>query len=310
VLDIVFMGTPEFAVPALQALHDHHFHVLQVITQPDRAKGRGRQPMAPPVKEKAQALGYPVMQPVSIKGDALYHQLASLRPDLFVVVAFGHILSARLLALPRLGAINVHASLLPKYRGPAPIHRAIIAGESETGVTTMQMDTGLDTGDMLLCQKLDIESNDTAQSLQDRLAVLGATLLIKTLEGLETERITPVAQDHLKATYAPLLKKAEGHIDWGLPAVTLERFVRGMTPWPGAFTFHKDKRLKIYKAAVLPDKPSEPPGTVVKGFPDELRVTTGAGILSIIELQGESGKRLSIKDFLRGFRIDPGTKFG
>jgi methionyl-tRNA formyltransferase len=266
--------------------------------------------VAPPVKERALALGYPVMQPVSLKGEELHHQLASLQPDLFVVVAYGHILSGQLLALPRLGAINVHASLLPKYRGPAPIHRAIIAGETVTGVTTMQLDTGLDTGDMLLSEKLDILPGDTAQSLHDRLSSLGAALLIKTLEGLAAGNITPVAQDHLNATYAPLLKKAEGRMDWCLPAVTLERFIRGMTPWPGAFTFHGEKRLKIYRAAALPDTAIEPPGNVVKGFPDELWVATGDGILSILELQGESGKRLPVKDFLRGFRIEPGGIFG
>lgn len=309
-LKIVFMGTPAFAVPALQALHDHHFTVLQVVTQPDRAKGRGRQPAPPPVKMSAQALGFPVIQPLSIKGEDVYRQLASLHPDIFVVVAFGHILSRRLLGLPRLGAINVHASLLPKYRGPAPIQRAIIAGESETGITTMQLDTGLDTGDILLSEKLTIESHDTAQSLQDRLSTLGAGLLIRTLKGLERGNITPVSQDHLNATYAPLLKKAEGCMDWHLPAAALERFIRGMTPWPGAFTFYQKKRLKIYKAAVMPEARPEAPGTVVKSFPDELRLTTGEGILSILELQGESGKRLAIKDFLRGFKIDPGTTFG
>ncbi|MFH0725724.1 MAG: methionyl-tRNA formyltransferase [Pseudomonadota bacterium] len=309
-LTIVFMGTPEFAVPALQALHDHPFRILQVVTQPDRAKGRGRLPVAPPVKEKALALGYPVMQPVSLKADEVHHQLASLQPDFFVVVAYGHILSGPLLALPRKGAINVHASLLPKYRGPAPIHRAIIAGETETGVTTMRMDTGLDTGDMLLSEKLVIEPDDTAQSLHDRLAPLGAALLIRTLEGLAAGNIAPVAQDHPNATYAPLLKKAEGRMNWHLPALALERFIRGMTPWPGAFTFYGNKRLKIYKAAALPDTAFAAPGAVVRGFPDELRVATGGGILSILELQGESGKRMAVKDFLRGFKIDPGGIFG
>jgi methionyl-tRNA formyltransferase len=310
VLTIVFMGTPEFAVPALQALHDHPFRILQVVTQPDRAKGRGRLPVASPVKERALTLGYPVLQPVCLKGEEIHHQLASLQPDLFVVVAYGHILSGQLLALPRLGAINVHASLLPKYRGPAPIHRAIIAGETETGVTTMQLDSGLDTGDILLSEKINIFPGDTAQSLHDRLASLGASLLIKTIEGLTAGNIPPVAQDHSNATYAPLLKKAEGRMDWRLPAVALERFIRGMTPWPGAFTFHGNKRLKIFRAAVLPNIALEPPGTVVKGFPDELRVATGDGTLSILELQGESGKRMAVKDFLRGFKIEPGGIFG
>jgi len=307
--NIVFMGTPEFAVPALQALYDHQYPILQVVTQPDRPKGRGRKPISPPVKQKAEALGYSVMQPDSIKADDVYEALFKLKPDLFVVVAFGHILTKRLLLLPRIGAINIHASLLPKYRGPAPIHRAIIAGETQTGITTMMMNDGLDTGDILMSESLAIHADDSAASLHDRLSEMGAMLLIKTLQGLASNTIIPIAQNHAEATYAPLLKKEEGRINWYLSASELERFIRGMKPWPGAYTFYGDKRIKIFKAAVISENSNTTPGTVIKGFPDELRVATAEGVLSIIELQGESGKRLSIKDFLRGCAIAPGATF-
>lgn len=255
-------------------------------------------------------LGYPVIQPASLKGDEIHRDLLALRPDVFVVVAFGHILSKQLLQLPRLGAVNVHASLLPKYRGPAPIHRAIIAGEKETGITTMRMDVGLDTGDVFLTQKTGILSDDTTESLRIRLAELGASLLIKTLEGLEAGTLTSIPQNHDDATYAPMLTKAEGLIDWALPAVVLERTVRGMTPWPGTFTFFQQKRIKIFSARALREPTTEPPGRVVRGFADELRVATGDGTLSILELQSESGKRLPVKTFLRGMRIEPGAMFG
>lgn len=309
-LTIVFMGTPDFAVPALQALHDHHHHVCLVVTQPDRPKGRGRRLIASPVKTKAVDLGFPVLQPLAIKCDDVYHQLSALKPDLFVVAAFGHVLNKRLLDLPRLGAINIHASLLPRYRGAAPIHRAIIEGETETGITTMMMDTGVDTGDILLCEKLSITPEDTAASLHDRLSELGASLLINTLEKLESGTLERTPQDHTRATYAPMLTKSAGQVDWGSPAPVLERFVRGMMPWPGAFTYLKGKRIKIFKTCVLAGDTHDPPGTVLKGFPDELRVATAHGILSILEIQGASGKRLDIKDFLRGSPIAPGVQFG
>ncbi len=304
---IIFMGTPDFAVPALKALNKSGHDVALVVTQPDRPKGRGRKVVPPPVKEVAIRLGYDVLQPASIKTDEFADRMERFEPDLFVVVAFGHILPETLLDLPRIGAINIHASLLPKYRGPAPIQWAIINGERETGVTTMFMDKGLDTGDILLSTKTEITPDDTSATLHDRLAVLGADLLVRTLNGFETKDIKPVPQDHTKATYAPLLKKKDGHIDWEKPAKTLETFIRGMTPWPGAFTFHGNKRLKIFKADPVLMDVAEAPGTVIQSFPDELRVATGKGALSIKEIQGASGKRLIIKDFLRGYKLPPGT---
>lgn len=225
---------------------------------------------------------------------------------MIIVVAFGHILSKNILKIPKLATINVHASLLPKYRGSAPIQWAVINGEKETGVTTMLMDEGMDTGDILLSSKTKITLNDTAGSLHDRLADLGADLLIQTLKTIGTKGLNPAPQDHARATYAPLLKKKDGHLNWQMPAASLDTFIRGMTPWPGAFTFHMDKRLKIFKAGPIPMEVDELPGTVIKSFPDELRVSTGKGALSILEIQGASGKRLLTKDFLRGYNIVPG----
>jgi len=305
--NLIFMGTPDFAVPSLKALSENGYNVLMVVTQPDRPKGRGRKIIPPPVKEAAQRIGYDVIQPVSIKNKDFFDTIAGLKPDIFIVVAYGHILPKNILAIPETGAINLHASLLPKYRGPAPIQWAIINGEKETGVTTMLMDEGLDTGDILLSSKEQIASNDTSATLHDRLAVLGAELLIKTLKAFESNDVNPIVQDHAHATYAPLLKKADGRIVWEKTAEYIASFIRGVTPWPGAFTFHNNKRLKIYSALPLLIDVSEAPGTVIKGFPDELRIATGKGALSVIEIQGASGKRLLIKDFLRGNQMPPGT---
>ena len=301
------MGTPDFAVPALQALIQNGYRVPLVVTQPDRPKGRGRKSAAPPIKTKARELGLEVLQPSTLKDEKLRDQIKTLQPDFFVVVAFGHILSEKILRLPKRGTINIHASLLPKFRGPAPVQWAIINGESQTGITTMLMDTGVDTGDILLTREEPILAEDTAATLHDRLAISGAKLLIKTLEGYANETIKPIPQDHSGATYAPLLKKQDGHIRWHQPAEKLDAFIRGMTPWPGAFTFHNKNRLKILKAAVIPQKIMEPPGTVLRAFPDELRVATASGALSILAVQGPSGKRLSIADFLRGYTLPVGT---
>jgi methionyl-tRNA formyltransferase len=307
-LNIVFMGTPDFAVPSLEGLVAGGHRVSLVVTQPDRPKGRGRKRVAPPVKTAALAAGIDVAQPESLKENAFGRQIAGLAPDAIVVVAFGHMLRRNLLSIPRLGAVNVHASILPRYRGPAPIHWAIINGEAETGVTTMMMDTGLDTGDMLLTARTPIGATDTAADLHDRLAVLGADLLIDTLARLEKGSVTPTIQDHDSATYAPLLKKSDGRIDWHRPAAALGAFVRGMTPWPGAFTFNGKQRLKIFAAEPADTPADAEPGTVVRGFADELRVATGQGGLSILEIQGASGKRMPIRNFLMGAKIPPGTR--
>ena len=305
--NLIFMGTPDFAVPSLKALFENGYNVLMVVTQPDRPKGRGRKIISPPVKMAAQRIGYDVIQPVSIKNKDFFNTITGLKPDILIVVAYGHILPKDILAIPETGAINLHASLLPKYRGPAPIQWAIINGEKETGVTTMLMDDGLDTGDILLSSKEQITAVDTSATLHDRLAVLGADLLIETLKAFENNDVNPIVQNHAHATYAPLLKKSDGRIVWEKTAEYIASFIRGVTPWPGAFTFHNNKRLKIYSALPLLIDVSEAPGTVIKGFPDELRIATGKGALSIIEIQGASGKRLLIKDFLRGNQMPPGT---
>jgi len=306
-LKIVYMGTPEFAIPALQSLHAQGYDIALVVTQPDRPKGRGRKLIAPPVKQTADALGYRVIQPESIKTSAFKDQVDSLKPDVIVVVAFGQILPEAILNIPGFGAINIHASLLPKYRGAAPIQRAVINGETETGVTTMFMDKGLDTGDILLSSRIPIWPDDTSDTLHDRLADLGANLLIRTLQDLESGNLHPTVQNHANATYAPLLKKSDGHIDWTKPAELLASFIRGMNPWPGAFTFYGGSRLKILKATSIAKHTADSPGTVLHGFPDELVIATGKSVLSIIEIQGASGKRLLIKDFLRGHPLVPGT---
>ena len=301
------MGTPDFAVPTLKALFENGYNVLMVVTQPDRPKGRGRKVIPPPVKEAAQSFGYDVIQPVSIKDKDFFNTIVRLKPDIFIVVAYGHILPRNILTIPKTGVINLHASLLPKYRGSAPIQWAIINGEKETGVTTMLMDEGMDTGDILLSSKVKITKVDTSATLHDRLSVLGADLLIKTLKAFENNDINPIAQDHTNATYAPLLKKGDGRINWEKTAEHIASFIRGVTPWPGAFTFQDNKRLKIFSAKPISLEVNESPGTVVKGFPDELRIATGKGALSVIEIQGASGKRLLIKDFLRGNQMPPGT---
>ena len=304
---IIFMGTPQFAVPALKALHKNDQDIALVVTQPDRPKGRGRKLTPSPVKETAMNLGYSVIQPSSVRTTEFSNCIEKHAPDFIVVVAFGHIIPKNILTIPEIGAINIHASLLPKYRGPAPIQWAIINEEKETGVTTMLMDEGMDTGDILLSSDLKISPDDTSDTLHDRLADLGADLLIQTLNAFETGDINPVSQDHSQATYAPMLKKNDGRMNWETPANAIEAFIRGMTPWPGAFTFHENKRLKIFRAKTIAMDTEASPGTVIKGFPDELWIATGKGVLSIMEVQGESGKRLLIKDFLRGYKLPPGT---
>ncbi|HHP7234647.1 MAG TPA: methionyl-tRNA formyltransferase [Desulfobacterales bacterium] len=306
---IVFMGTPEFAVPSLAALHRSRHEVKLVVTQPDRPSGRGRQLKAPPVKQAAQRLGYEIIQPEKVRTDAFVETVSGYRPDFQVVVAYCHILTRRILDIPKRGSINVHASLLPKYRGAAPIHWAVINGESETGVTTMFMDEGMDTGDILLSAREPIRGEDDTGSLHDRLAELGAGLLIETLDGLADETVRPAPQDHAKATYAPMFKKDAGIIPWEKKAGQVVDWIRGMTPWPGAFTYLDDQRLKIFKATTSAGPTTAPPGTVVEGFSEELRVATGSGAILIEEIQGASGKRMHIKDFLRGHPIPPGSRF-
>ncbi len=308
--DLIFMGTPDFAVPALKALHDCGQKIALVVTQPDRPKGRGRKVYPPPVKTTALNLELKITQPESIKTREFEALVKQIKPDFIIVAAFGNLLPPNILAIPQIGTINIHASLLPRYRGPAPINWAIINGETSTGITTMLMDEGMDTGDILLTAEETISARDTAASLHDRLAELGADLLIKTLEAYADDNIKPVSQNDALASYAPMLKKQDGQIDWQRPAEKLEPFIRGMTPWPGAFTFHENNRLKIFRAKPVVKSFEVPPGTVLPSFPDELEIAAGNNALSILEVQGPSGKRLQIKEFLRGYKIEPGTQLG
>ncbi len=307
--NIVFFGTPPFAVPALEAIHQSRHRVPLVVTQPDRPKGRGRKLVPPPVRTAAESFGYRVVQPESIKTESFAGLVEELKPDFLCVVAYGQLLPKALLKIPRFGALNIHPSLLPKYRGPAPIQWAIINGETETGVTIMTLDTGMDSGDILLRDKQPIHETDTAATLHDRLSQIGAELLVETIDRFSDGTIRPIPQDHSQATLAPLLQKSDGMIDWRFPAKRIHALVRGMDPWPGAFTFFQESRLKIF--SVQPAEISEPaaPGTVIRGFQEELRVATGEGALSILEIQGASGKRLPIKQFLRGNPLPPGTIF-
>lgn len=306
---VVFMGTPDFAVPTLKALHRSTFDLRMVVTQPDRPKGRGRKLTPPPVKRAAETMSCPIVQPPDIRESGFCDQLRSLAPDFLVIAAFGQILPRSVLGIPRYGPVNVHASILPKYRGPAPIQWALIRGETVTGVTTILMDQGVDTGDMLLTAEIPIRANDTAATLHDRLADIGAEVLIKTLLGLVDGSIRPRAQNHALATYAPMLTKKSGRIDWAKPAHEIDALIRAMTPWPGAYCRYENLRLKIHKAMAIQGTASKAPGTVIAGFPDELRIATAEGILLIQEIQSASGKRMAIKAFLHGNPIPPGKKF-
>jgi methionyl-tRNA formyltransferase len=303
---IVFMGTPDFAVPSLKAVHAAGHDIALVVTQPDRPKGRGRKVEPPAVKKAAERLGLSLTQPASLRDETAKQDLQAANADFFIVVAFGHLLRESVLKMPKQGCINVHASLLPRYRGPAPIQWAVINGDAQTGVTTMLIDKGLDTGDMLMSVREPIGPSDTAGSLHDRLAQRGADLLVRTLEAFADGTIRRTPQDHSAATYAPLLKKTDGLIDWKKPAATIELFIRGMSPWPGAFTYWKNTRLKIYRSEVTPEASNALPGTILNGRPGHLIVATGNGALSILELQSASGSRLPASEFLRGFRIAPG----
>ncbi len=307
-LRVVFMGTPEFACPTLQRLVDRGEEIAAVVTQPDRPKGRGQKPGLPPVKELAERYGLPVLQPVRVRAPEFIEQMRSLAPDLVVVVAFGQILPKSLLEIPRYGCINVHASLLPRYRGAAPLNWCIINGETETGVTTMLMDAGLDTGDMLVKRVTPIDPEEDSRSLHDRLSVLGAEALDETLELLAAGRLSPEKQDDSLSCYAPMLKKEDGLIDWKLEPVAVKNLVRGMNPWPGAFTYLDGKLVKVFRVATGEGRGV--PGTVLTADRDGIAVACGGGSVILLELQLEGKKRLPVRDFLAGCRIGPGTILG
>lgn len=307
---VIFMGTPDFAVPSLKALADAKYEVVAVVTQPDRPRGRGKKETPPPVKETARDLNIPVFQPNRIKDPDFISLLKGLAPDVIVVVAFGRILPRDILLLPEYGCINVHASLLPKYRGAAPIHWAVIKGEQVTGVTTMYMDEGLDTGDMILREPVPINEEDNVGSVHDRMASLGAGLLVKTLSLVRSGQAprTPQVGD---SSYAPMLKAEDELILWDRPARDIFNLVRGMDPWPGARTNMHGKVLKIWRAVALEDDgTSVLPGQVISAGGDGILVKAGKGRLRIAELQLQGAKRLGAADFLRGTPVPVGTVLG
>ena len=311
-MNLVFAGTPEFAVPALKALLDAGHTVAAVYTQPDRPAGRGRKLAMSPVKQFALEHELPVCQPTSLKTDAEAEALRALRPDAMIVIAYGLILPKSILRIPKYGCINVHASLLPRWRGAAPIQRAIEAGDAFTGVTIMQMDEGLDTGPMLATHETPIDAHDTAASLHDRLSALGASLLADTLAKLEDGAVTPQPQDGTQATYAAKLKKDEARLDWSTDAQLLARRIRAFNPWPVAHTTLAGQILRFWQAVAeaQTETATQPPGTVLAADPDGIRVQCGQGVLCLTRLQSEGGKALDAGAFLNGRPLPPGTRLG
>lgn len=303
---IVFMGTPDFAVPTLENLIKEH-EVVAVVTQPDKRKGRGKAMAFPPVKETALAHDIPVYQPVKVREDAFVKTLEDMNPDVIVVVAFGQILPESILNIPKYGCINVHASLLPKYRGAAPIQWAVIDGEKESGVTTMYMEKGLDTGDMIDWETVTLDPKETGETLHDKLSEVGGALILKTLAKLADGTAVRVKQDDAKSCYAKMLTKEMGEICWDNDAASIERLIRGLNSWPSAYTHLGGKTLKIWDADVEPDGAEHrAPGTVVAVEKNCFKVQTGDGILKINEVQLQGKKRMPVQSFLLGYTIEVG----
>jgi methionyl-tRNA formyltransferase len=316
---LVFCGTPRFAVPTLEKLVEAGHSVPLVVTQPDRPRGRGMEVAVSPVKDAAIRLGIAVVQPTAIKNNIDFReQLAAIAPDAIIVVGYGRIIPQWMIDLPRLGNLNLHASLLPKYRGAAPIQWAIASGESVTGVTTMRIDAGLDTGDILMQREIPITSEDTAVTLSPTLASIGAKLMVETLHGLKTGQVRPTLQDHSHATLAPILKKEDGRMDFGRTANDLFNRLRGFQPWPGAFTTFKSKTLQVHRAQPVQDAVNLTPGEVaVKGT----RLFVGCGksndkekdpdnALELIEIQLEGKRRMSAQEFINGYHLKSGDHLG
>lgn len=309
---IVYMGTPDFAVEPLEAIIKAGYEVAAVVTQPDKQKGRGKEVKMTPVKECALRHGIPVFQPVKIKEPEAVAELEKYQADLFVVAAFGQLLSEEILNMPEYGCINIHASLLPAYRGAAPIQWAVLNGEKESGVTIMQMDKGLDTGDMLLKRSVELSPKETGDSLHDKLMHLGAELIVEALSKLEKGELVPEKQKDELSSYAKKLTKAMGQIDWSKDAVSLERWIRGLNSWPSAYTFFGGKTLKIWEARVAEENGAQKaePGHVVSVSREGFTVACGQGALQILSLQLEGKKRVLTREFLLGYQVEPGMILG
>lgn len=309
-MKVIFMGTPDFSVGTLKALVEAGYEVVLAVTQPDKPKGRGKEMQFTPVKECATEYGIPVYQPKRIREPECVQVLRNYEADIMVVVAFGQILPKEILEMCPYGCVNVHASLLPKYRGAAPIQWAIIDGEEVTGVTTMQMNEGLDTGDMLLKTEVAIEPKETGGSLHDKLSEAGATLCVETLKALEAHTITPIPQGEMTTAYAKMLDKQLGNIDWKKSATEIERLIRGLSPWPSAYTSWNGNVMKIWDASALEETERNVPGMIVRVEKDAFYIQTGSGLLKVSELQIPGKKRMDAGAFLRGYQVKEGEILG
>jgi methionyl-tRNA formyltransferase len=306
-LRVVFFGTPAFAVPTLDALLASGHRVAAVVTQPDRPRGRGQKTTASPVKEIATSAKVPILQPASVKTPEFREELAALDADIGIVAAYGQILTQEVLATPRLGMINVHASLLPRYRGAAPVHRAIINGDTETGITIMRMVKALDAGPMLAAERRSIGQDETSEELERELAQAGARLLLRALDDLAAGRSHETPQSDEAASYAPRLTRDDGRIDWRWPAGRIHNLIRGLHPWPHAETFADGRRLILLRARPADPESTKQPGTILEASGERVRVATGRGTLDLLEIQTEGKRPMSVREFLAGHPLSPGT---
>jgi len=312
----VFMGTPEIAATVLKSVLTSRHEVVAVVTQPDKPKGRGHEMAFPPVKEVALDAGIPVLQPQRARDEAFIEELKALQPDIILVAAYGKLLPKAILDMPKFGCINVHASLLPKYRGASPIQWAVLNGDEKSGVTIMHMAEEMDTGDIIMTKEVVLEKEETAGSLHDKLAEIGGPLLLDAMDALETGCAPRIRQNHEEATYVKMLDKTMGNLDFSQPAVQLERFIRGLNPWPTAYTKLDGKLLKFWRAEVVPAAEAvktgrdASAGTVISVAKDSFDVLTGDGVLRICELQIEGKRKMTAEEFLRGYKLETGTVLG